>query len=356
MAERYMQPSSNNQSEATLLKRSSASASTTRMSNVHHSHHQGDSNGGSGSDQTHPILQRMSQQQNSFRGFESPTDNNNNHTPPYDYMISLSDGDAAAGIPVAASPSSPSKTPKKSAFASPPPTPTTSPPPTTSQSPTPPDNSNSNGANNRPPWLINATRRVCPRWCVDLDSFQAHMHRMLKTRIWKFFMIIFSIFLLFGSSVQHLLPEVPTDEVIFDVFSCITLGFFIIDITLRILVEPNYFQLQCCGIFSKLWNRGNKNNNNNANVGTNANGAYTTNANGMITGAENPTPVNTNEFSIGSFMFWCDITSTGMLLYDISFINPDHYNVIQLDIELNEQGEPVSKYMTYFSMFCWSVL
>ena len=91
-------------------------------------------------------------------------------------------------------------------------------------------------------------------------------------------------------------------DIVFDICEMVTFGFFVIDMTLRIFVEPNYFDIRwCC--------RG---------------------------GSEG------GHCSLGSFMFWCDLASTGVILYDVSFINKARYQIVDVEIEL-EDGMQVSR-------------
>jgi hypothetical protein len=156
---------------------------------------------------------------------------------------------------------------------------------------------------------------LCSCVSIDMPRTVAYFQKVLKSRIGKGLMVCFSIFLLFGSPIQHLLMP-PAADVVFDILSCITLGYFVVDMVIRIVAEPNYFHFQVWLPPGMTKNRGN---------------VYIT----------EPTPVL--ECAMGSFMFWCDIVSAGMLLYDISFINPDHYSVVDVDIRLDKHGLAVRR-------------
>ena len=115
-------------------------------------------------------------------------------------------------------------------------------------------------------------------------------------------MVFFSVFLLFGAQIQHLWTA-PAGDIVFDILAMITFAFFLVDMTIRIFVEPNYCNISfACG----------------------------------RSGYESRT------CSLGSFMFWCDLASTGVILYEVSFINKPHYEVISIDIDLDDFGLPVS--------------
>jgi len=109
-------------------------------------------------------------------------------------------------------------------------------------------------------------------------------------------MALFSFYLLFGSQIEHLIMAPAAGDIVFDICEMVTFGFFVIDMTLRIFVEPNYFDIRwCC--------RG---------------------------GSEG------GHCSLGSFMFWCDLASTGVILYDVSFINKARYQIVDVEIELED--------------------
>lgn len=161
-------------------------------------------------------------------------------------------------------------------------------------------------------------QRYC-RCCVDFRDTRAayFLMRTLRSRFWKTLMIIFSLYLLFGSQIQHLWIT-PDGDVLFDIMSFVTLGFFIADMIIRIIVEPKYFNFQLT------------------------------------------TPSNivepSKEWLVGSFMFLCDLASTTAALWEISYINRRHFEFQEVNIELNESGVPVRVILnlscrTVFSLF-----
>lgn len=113
-------------------------------------------------------------------------------------------------------------------------------------------------------------------------------------------MICFSVFLLFGSQIQHLWVASAAD-IVFEILSTITFAFFIMDMTIRIIAEPNYFNFELC---------------------------WYPHAGGGFYGGENIDSSNSGSSCVlGGFMFWCDLVSTGALLNDISLVNQHHYGV-----------------------------
>jgi hypothetical protein len=134
-------------------------------------------------------------------------------------------------------------------------------------------------------------------------------------------MIFFSVMVLFGSQIQHLWVA-PAGDFAFDVLATITFAFFVLDMTIRIIAEPHYFQV---GSSSTI-----------------GGGAYSGSGGG---GGES----SKDCLVLGSFMFWCDLVSTGVILYDISYINKGHYGVVDVDIQLNESGIPVRSGLVCFA-------
>jgi hypothetical protein len=88
----------------------------------------------------------------------------------------------------------------------------------------------------------------------------------------------------------------------------VTFGFLIIDMMIRICVELNYFNFHwgCSGA---------------------AYGEHRDSSQSCV---------------LGSFMFWCDLFSTGGMLFEISFFNKQYYETVDVEITLNKDGVPVS--------------
>lgn len=152
--------------------------------------------------------------------------------------------------------------------------------------------------------------RCCqwPAW-LDTDSPTVQrLKRILRSRLWKLLMIIFYCFLLFGSQIHHIWA--PAQMKIYNILACVTLGFCVADMLLRILVEPDYFQFRIPSY------RGNR------------------------LGQSNGATDNNQTCSFGSFLFWCDLLSTSMILYDISWINNQHFESKVIELVLDDHGFP----------------
>jgi hypothetical protein len=102
-------------------------------------------------------------------------------------------------------------------------------------------------------------------------------------------------------------------DIVFDILYIIAFSFFIFDMMFHLLVDSEYF-----GFY--LLRRATR---------------YQKNQ------PYQPKPRSWT-CGIGSFMFWCDFVSAGALLYDISWINPGEYALLEQSIRLNDEGVPVS--------------
>lgn len=121
-------------------------------------------------------------------------------------------------------------------------------------------------------------------------------------------MIVFSVYLLFGSQIRHLWVPASLDGV-FDIIATVVFSFMVLDMLIRILVDPNYFHVGLC-------------------------------AGGAGFGTEGKE--NSGTCALGSFMFWCDLVSAGTLLWDISYVNEEEYSYEDMHIQLDGNGLPVS--------------
>jgi len=135
---------------------------------------------------------------------------------------------------------------------------------------------------------------------------KAILKKTIRSVVWRAMVIIFSIYLLFGSQIRHLFIPSSMDAA-FDIISLVVFGFFILDMVIRMIIFPNYFSIGCCN----------------------------------TSGVNGGNDVQTG-FVFGSFVFWCDLVSTITLLYDISWINEGEYCVKEVEIQLNEFGVPIS--------------
>jgi hypothetical protein len=134
-------------------------------------------------------------------------------------------------------------------------------------------------------------------------------------------MIFFYGFLLFGSQVHHIWA--PGQEKTYNILAFVTLGFCVADMILRILVEPDYFQFHIASFRGHRFGQ--------------TNGATDSN----------------QTCSFGSFLFWCDLLSTSMILYDISWINDKHFETKVIELVLDDHGFPVCCSVVLFHpIFC----
>lgn len=97
----------------------------------------------------------------------------------------------------------------------------------------------------------------------------------------------------------------------YNILAFVAFGFCVMEIMLRIIAEPDYFHF---GIASCQGNRFGH----------------------VSVGNDNHTTC-----SFGSFLFWCDLISTGMILFDISWINKQRFELNVVEIELDEYGYAV---------------
>lgn len=158
---------------------------------------------------------------------------------------------------------------------------------------------------------------LCGRrgWLASNSRTVLRCRRVIRSGLWKVMMTVFYIFVLFGSQIVRLWA--PHDVVIYNILALVTFSFCLLDIALRIISEPSYFRFGVSfGGFSNSLNR------------LGFNGLESTN--------------KTSSCALGSFLFWCDLISTGIILYDISWVNPERYRQQSIDILLDSGGFPVS--------------
>ncbi len=132
------------------------------------------------------------------------------------------------------------------------------------------------------------------------------MESILKSIAWKSLIVVFTIVLLFGSPIQSLLSAKEADS-IFEIIYIVALIVFLVDMIFNMIVDSNYLGLD---FFRR--NR--------------------------------VQPFDQAKFcpyGIGSFRMWCDVVSTGALLYDISCFNPLQNRAQLVELKLDEFGLPV---------------
>lgn len=146
-------------------------------------------------------------------------------------------------------------------------------------------------------------RRCCRNVFTPSPAAMSRMSRVINSKIWHAGLLFFTVVLLFGAQVQEL--WVPKGgDVVFDVLFSVDFVYLFTDICMRCWVESSYFDFQICrkGDSSSSW----------------------------------------GNCRLGSFMFWCDLISTCLLLWDISYINQRLYDASTIDLELDRTGRPVS--------------
>ena len=142
-------------------------------------------------------------------------------------------------------------------------------------------------------------------------------HRLINTRVWNGFTILFTVVLLFGTQIQDLWCPKSSD-LAFDVLFTCSFVFLIVDVLLRSVADPSYF----------LFTVGKRDFRS-----SDGEPAYT--RSDALCGLHNC-------FQIGSFMFWCDLLSTLSLLWDISYIGGLRNSTILVGIGIDVLGVPVS--------------
>jgi hypothetical protein len=153
-----------------------------------------------------------------------------------------------------------------------------------------------------PRWWNNCWRRLV----IPAETHKAFCSRVIKHRIWNSVLILFTITLVFGAQLRDLLFAPPADDY-FDYIFLAIIGFFTVDIGMRMNAEPNYF---ACRAFGR--------------------------------GRLNMEDLTTCwDFQLGSFVFWCEVISTVALLHDISLVRQDEFDQQEIAITLNQFGAPV---------------
>jgi hypothetical protein len=148
--------------------------------------------------------------------------------------------------------------------------------------------------------------------CLAWPAGSRHdfLGRIIKSRSWKFILVVFTLLLLFGPQFRDLF--IPKDgDTAMDIIFMVALVFFTLDILIRIDVEPNYFSFD---LFCRR---------------------QRPQASGDLGG------MGCGSCRLGSFLFWCDVISTLTLLYEISFINHNHFDELEINIRLDRFGVPV---------------
>jgi hypothetical protein len=119
-----------------------------------------------------------------------------------------------------------------------------------------------------PRWWNNCWRRLV----IPAETHKAFCSRVIKHRIWNSVLILFTITLVFGAQLRDLLFAPPADDY-FDYIFLAIIGFFTVDIAMRMNAEPNYF---ACRAFGR----------------------------GRLNMEDSTTCW---DFQLGSFVFWCEV-------------------------------------------------
>ena len=134
---------------------------------------------------------------------------------------------------------------------------------------------------------------------------RARFLQILNGPTWKTGMILFAFVLLFGEQVRVIFLPPAADNAVDTVF-CLVIAFFLTDIGMRCDAEDGYFTFSCRDGYA--------------------------------------TPERTQDCcpcACGSFLFWCDLTSTLALFYDISWIRTVFWAEETIDIVVDSYGVPV---------------
>lgn len=149
-------------------------------------------------------------------------------------------------------------------------------------------------------------------WCGSAEARREFCARILDSLAWRALLILLTLILLFGAQIRNMFIPASADAAADAVFLA-TFFIFWIDIGMRVIVEPNYFAFNLCGLGRKIDTERPM--------------------------AEQETCCNVQ---LGSFLFWCDVISTLTLLHEISFIDKANFSEIPILVTLDPFGVPVS--------------
>ena len=147
-----------------------------------------------------------------------------------------------------------------------------------------------------PPEMLDEEKPSCFS-CLRLSQPALNnMSRIIRSRLWRVIIFLFTLLLLFGSEIQELWVP-PRGDVIMDVFYTIAMAVFFCEMIMRCFLEPTYMPRYGCA---------------------------------------------QSECNLGSFLWWCDLLSTLTLLFNMTYVNKKHFKTPSYHITLNELGIPVS--------------
>ena len=172
----------------------------------------------------------------------------------------------------------------------------------------------------QPDYKPSCWQSFCQWITIPADIRHKYFKTIIDSRLWSSSLILFTIGLVFGAPIRDLICTQNVDD-IFDILFLAIIGFFTVDIIMRMDVEPNYFVFRAFG-------RGQ---------------ATSEDSSGCL------------DVQLGSFLFWCELCSTLALLYEVSLINPKHFGMQTIDIKINMFGSPVGcwNYVTRLVLLCY---
>jgi len=125
---------------------------------------------------------------------------------------------------------------------------------------------------------------------------------VLDHQVWKITIIILTLIMLFGGSLQDFFPKEA--DIYFDIIFLVTMAVLLVDVLMMCFAVPSYFVFRnsCKG--------------------------------------ENDSRFGCLCFQLGSFTFWFDVISIITLFYNISFINTSLRRSTQIEIDFDQLGNP----------------
>jgi hypothetical protein len=172
------------------------------------------------------------------------------------------------------------------------------------------------------------------------------LRKLVQSHMWHGAMMAFAVILLFGDTIRTLFLPPLLDHTI-DVVFLVTILFFLLDIGIRCSVEDNYFTAP------QFWKRQQSNETlltpnvrdriRNTHRHDNNNNPYSSEPNRTTTTTYSQYCYDVLHqcLTCGSFLFWCDFSSTMALLFDVTWINRNHYSEIYYPIVLDRYSIPV---------------
>jgi hypothetical protein len=168
-----------------------------------------------------------------------------------------------------------------------------------------PEGEGGQGGEDNPP---SCWQSFCQRITVPSYIRQDKFKRIINNPLWRATVILFTITLLFGAQVRDIFFSKSADRVFDGIFVAV-IGFFFVDMGMRIDVEPNYFVYPTCGRRED--------------------------------GLDISTGIRCANLQFGSFIFWCELVATLALFLELTWINDDEFGMQTIGIKLNSFGAPV---------------